>query len=159
MNTKNIKKWARIDDEGIILEIIPFDPEGKYFPNFVWVPVPEELVIYIDQNFIWNGIKFIEPEPGYLKQRILKVYVDIIQSRLNGLAQIRKYDDIFTAISYIDDENPKYAAEAAFCKTLRSRVWTKCYEIMGEVEKGLREIPELEDLFNELPEFKWPNNL
>jgi hypothetical protein len=83
-------------------------------------------------------------------------YTAAVQNMLDTKASERGYDGIRSAVSYIDDENVILAAEADACKTWRSRVWTKCYEVMAEVQTGQMAPPTIEELIAVLPELVWP---
>jgi hypothetical protein len=63
--------WARPDSEtNRCLEIIDFDPEGRFHADVHFYPIPEALEPYIDYNFIWDGSSWIEETPGYLQGKI-----------------------------------------------------------------------------------------
>lgn len=84
-----------------------------------------------------------------------KPYVEAIQALLDEKAKERGYDNIFTAISYLDDENEKYAGEAAALKSWRSAVWTYSNAELDKVMTGMRDQPTLESFIDELPNFSW----
>jgi hypothetical protein len=83
-------------------------------------------------------------------------YTTAVQNMLDAKANERNYDNINSAISYLNDENTQFAAEADACKAWRSRVWTKCYETLGAVQEGLVQPPSVEELVASLPELIWP---
>lgn len=80
-----------------------------------------------------------------------------IQSHLDATASQRRYDSIHTAISYRDDPNPKFAAEAAALFAWRSAVWTYATDELDKVVTGERAIPTVEEFLAELPELVWPS--
>ena len=67
-------------------------------------------------------------------------------------AQELNYDSIFTAITYENDTNVKFAKEAEAFKAWRSQVWTICYAVLDEVLAGTRSTPTKEELLALLPE-------
>lgn len=86
-------------------------------------------------------------------------YADAIQAMLDGKANERGYDNIFTAISYLGDENEKYAAEAAALKSWRSAVWTYSNTELDRVLAAERPQPSVPDFLTELEAatpFDWP---
>lgn len=86
-------------------------------------------------------------------------YSNAIQSMLDGKARERGYDSIFTAISYLGDENEKYAAEAAALKSWRSTVWTYSNAELDRVLAAERPQPTVADFLIELETaapFAWP---
>lgn len=91
------------------------------------------------------------PTTGELK----KLFTDAIQDYLDTTAQSRRYDNIFTAISYVNSTDETFAREAQACLVWRDKVWRKCYDILDAVEAGEREIPTMEELIAELPTIEW----
>ena len=89
------------------------------------------------------------------QEEIKKMFTDAIQNYLDTTAQERRYDNIFTAISYVNSTDEIFAREAKACLEWRDKVWRTCYNILDEVEAGLREIPTIEELMAELPVIEW----
>lgn len=87
---------------------------------------------------------------------LIASYSDAIQNRLDSKAQERQYDNILSAVTYLGDPNPRFAAEAEALRLWRSDTWATSLVIMGEVLAGNRPAPSVEDLFAELPAFEWP---
>jgi hypothetical protein len=83
-------------------------------------------------------------------------YSMAIQAHLDAKAAERLYDGIQTAVSYRDDANPQFAAEAAALFAWRSAVWTYATVELDKVTAGEREQPGVEDFLAELPAFVWP---
>ena len=84
------------------------------------------------------------------------VYAVAVQAHLDAAARSRGYESITTAVTYIDDPNPTWAAEGAAAKEWRSAVWTACYAILAEVEAGTRPAPTVDELLAGLPPLVWP---
>lgn len=83
---------------------------------------------------------------------------DNVQQLLDSTAAERNYDNIFTALTYLESKNPKFAAEAAALRDWRDEMWTKCYEYLAKVEAGEIVIPDnWEAVKAELPSFDWPS--
>ena len=89
------------------------------------------------------------------QEEIKKMFTDAIQKYMDTVAQERGYDNIFTAISYVNSTDEIFAREAKACLEWRDKVWRTCYNILDEVEAGLREIPTIEELMAELPVIEW----
>ncbi|MFT2213069.1 hypothetical protein ACLJYM_14395 [Rhizobium giardinii] len=83
-------------------------------------------------------------------------YSSAIQSHLEAKAYERNYDSIQSAISYRDDPNEQFAAEAAALFTWRSAVWTYATAELEKVTAGERTQPTVAELIAELPAFVWP---
>lgn len=76
-----------------------------------------------------------------------------VQKFLDSKAAARSYGDekrsaTDSVISYENDKNPRFAADAAVFKSFRSDVWVTCYSLISEIERGLRSIPSEEELLN-----------
>lgn len=97
-------------------------------------------------------VEAVPAPPPPTPEEVQKSLTDAVQAHMNAEAQKLRYDDIFTAISYEGDANPKFAAEASAFKAWRSSVWTLCYQILDDVIEGKRPVPTAEQLINELPQ-------
>ena len=84
------------------------------------------------------------------------VYAVAVQAHQDAAARSRGYESITTAVTYIDDPNPTWAAEGAAAKEWRSAVWTACYAILAEVEAGTRPALTVDELLAGLPPLVWP---
>ena len=89
------------------------------------------------------------------QEEIKQMFTDTIQKYLDTTAQGRRYDNIFTAISYVNSTDETFAREAKACLEWRDKVWRTCYNVLDDVEAGLREIPTIEELMAELPVIEW----
>lgn len=91
--------------------------------------------------------------------QLLGMYSSAMQGMLDAKAQERQYDSMLTAVSYLDDPNPAYAAEAAALKAHRSAVWTYALAALADVQAGVRTAPPIEDFLAEVAAacpFSWP---
>ena len=78
-----------------------------------------------------------------------------IQRFMDNVARGRGYDNIASACSYANENEPneKFKAEGFACLRWRSAVWSYCYEQLALYEQGKREIPT--DIISELPTLEW----
>lgn len=79
-----------------------------------------------------------------------------VQQRLDDFARTRAYDGILSACTYATSVVPKFAAEGQYAVEARDASWAACYEIMGDVQQGLRAMPTVEQVLGELPVLEWP---
>lgn len=86
----------------------------------------------------------------------LAAYSGAIQAHLEAKAHERHYDSIQSAVSYRDDPNPQFAAEADALFAWRSSVWTYATAELDRVTADERGQPTVEDFIAELPAFVWP---
>lgn len=102
----------------------------------------------------------IEPIPaGGLIRPSLTVSgaVSIAQARLDQFAQRRGYDGILSLCSYATSSDPQFAAEGALGVQLRDETWRTLYQILAEIERGQRPVPnDFSEIESELPTLEWP---
>lgn len=78
----------------------------------------------------------------------------LIEAWLDGVVQKRNYKSIESCVSYVDDDDPAFDAEARSAKSWRSAVYAKAREIMSNPPEDLTPI----GVFALLPqpsEFGW----
>ncbi|WP_133091864.1 hypothetical protein [Thauera propionica] len=93
------------------------------------------------------------PPPAPTAEQIRADRVAAVYAHLNTAAQALGYDDIRAAVTYADEPAvPKFQAEGRAFRAWRSLVWAHCYQVLDDVQAGLRPIPTAEDLIAELPE-------
>lgn len=73
-----------------------------------------------------------------------------VQAHLDAAAQARGYDNIVSACSYASTANP-FQNEGIAYLNWRSAVWNHCYQVLADVQAGLRAIPTTAELIAELP--------
>lgn len=79
----------------------------------------------------------------------------IIETWLNAFVQQRNYKSIESCISYVDDEDPYFAAEGLAAKRWRSAVYREARAMLTNTPEGvapdniLQHLPQPED-------FNWP---
>lgn len=83
-------------------------------------------------------------------------YVSAVQSMLDLKAAERRYDNILSACTYATSTQPKFQAEGQACVAWRDAVWSKCYELMEQVDAGTLAQPTIEELLAMLPTMEWP---
>lgn len=102
--------------------------------------------------------QFVKPaQPQKTAEQVFADVVASVQQRLDDFAATKNYAGILSACTYATDPNPVFAAEGQYCVAQRSATWSKCYEILAQVEAGTRPIPEgYSDIEPELPALQWP---
>lgn len=98
-----------------------------------------------------------EPADQPTQAQIIASIASAIQLHLDTTAQSFGYDDIKTAVTYADEPSvPKFQAEGQALRAWRSLVWAKCYELLDEVNSGLREPLAAEQVIDLLPILEMP---
>jgi hypothetical protein len=96
------------------------------------------------------------PTPEEIQEEIVKS----TQQRLDSFAQTRNYDGILSACTYATSTVEKFQIEGQYCVEARDLTWSKLYEILAEVESGIRSMPtSYSDIKNELPILQWPDEV
>ncbi|WP_251569572.1 hypothetical protein [Parasutterella muris] len=108
--------------------------------------------INLDQVFGYDEKPLEVNLPAQTPEQIIQRLTIEVQKVMDEEAKKLNYDSIFTAITYENDTNPKFAAEAKAFKEWRSQIWTTCYAVLDEVLSGKRDIPTHEELIALLPE-------
>ena len=121
------------------------------------IPVPDENHRYYKDILEWEASGgVIEPEftDEQLEINIkeqTKFYLEIsVQSHLDAEAQKLGYDNIVSACTYASASNP-FQAEGKSFVSWRGNVWATCYQILADVEAGIRPVPTEAELLAELP--------
>lgn len=90
----------------------------------------------------------VQPSAAAVKLRLEAA----VQRHLDGAASERGYDNIFTAVTYAEEDAvPNFQVEGVAFRKWRSLVWAHCYVTLNDVQQGVREIPTEAELINELP--------
>lgn len=102
---------------------------------------------------------YVEPEPPTAEEvaaTLIAAVTTAVQKRLDDFARTRNYDTILSAATYATSTVPTFAAEGQYAVESRDASWAACYEIMGDVQQGLRAMPTVEQVLSELPALEWP---
>jgi hypothetical protein len=79
-----------------------------------------------------------------------------VQKYLDTIARSRGYDSILSLCTYANSQIPAFAAEGQAGVNLRDGCWKVGHKITEDVLKGVRPIPTLSEVLNELPSPAWP---
>ena len=94
-----------------------------------------------------------ETEMDRLRQEQNDIYkaaaAQAVQNMLDNAAKAKGYDSILSACSYAAYPN-QFQAEGQEFVAWRGAVWAKCYEILAEVEAGVRPAPTVPELLAEI---------
>jgi uncharacterized protein YodC (DUF2158 family) len=119
-------------------------------PKFIVASVPPEGMTrprFVDSEWVdWTQL-FTEEE---LQSQLKSSLEQAVQDYLDNEAQRLGYDDILSACTYASASNP-FQAEGQSFVSWRGNVWATCYQILADVEAGIRAAPTKEELLAELP--------
>lgn len=134
-------------------------PEGADCGDFQWYAPTEPTFDPRTQVAVElppvGGVQQWRIDPAPVEQIIASVQ-DAVQMRLDDFARTRHYDGILSAATYATSLVPKFAAEGQYAVQARDASWAACYQIMADVQQGLRPMPTIEQVLAELPALEWP---
>jgi hypothetical protein len=106
----------------------------------------------------WKNGEWAAPPDPEPKPPTQSDFTAGIEAHVDAVARERDYSSAVSAVSYVDDPNPQYDAEARAFRSWRSAVWTYAIDQLGKVIAGERAAPEsVEALIAELPLMEWPS--
>ena len=91
-------------------------------------------------------------------QQLLVVddYEEAVQDYIDQCVQQRGYDNVYTCLSYKDDPDPIFSAEAAAVLAWRSQVWRTAQSILNQWMTGQIQQPTIAEVLTQLPTLVWP---
>jgi len=122
----------------------------------------EQSPVYVAANSRWEqvwGIRALTAEELAQRQsQVQEAIVSATQQRLDDFAKTRNYDGILSACTYATSPTQIFATEGQYCVAARDATWAKLYQILTEVQIGVRPMPSgYADIEPELPVLAWPN--
>jgi hypothetical protein len=112
-------------------------------PNISSLPVNHPLF----NRFNDDGKSAPNAAPIDLKKQV----IDYVQVQLDKKAQAKGYDSIISACTYVTSTVAKFAQEAQEFVNLRDTAWATCYQLLNDVELGIRPVPTLAEVKTLLP--------
>ena len=97
-----------------------------------------------------------EPADAPSAEEMIASVQRAVQERLDAFARTRAYDGILSAATYATSGVQKFTAEGQYAVQARDATWAACYQIMADVQQGLRPMPSVEQVLSELPALEWP---
>jgi len=109
---------------------------------------------------VLGGINFtlvIDPNAPKTPDQIISEIVNATQRRLDEFARSRMYGGILSACTYATSKETRFQIEGQYCVEARDATWAKMYELLGEVQAGVRPMPTgFADVEAQLPALVWP---
>ena len=127
---------------------------ANYFGPEHWVTTPD--------NFNFDRIKDYKVVNGKIvAPNIFEILEDLLDDFVEQKAAERNYGSKYVSatsslVGYENDAEPRYAAEAAIFKLWKSKLYTKCYWLLAQVQAGQIPMPaSFEDVIPYLPVLNW----
>jgi len=79
-----------------------------------------------------------------------------VQNLLDEFARTRGYDDIKSAVTYLNSTNTVYSTEATTAMNLRDNCWSALETYLTDVQAGTKPVPlTVEEIISVLPPLVW----
>lgn len=107
---------------------------------------------------VWTVVDLSPEELATKVEEFKAQVVNKVQERLDHFARTRNYDNILSAATYATSKVAKFAAEGQYAVEARDNTWASLYQLMAEIESGIRPMPSsFDDIEIHLPPLTWPN--
>lgn len=94
--------------------------------------------------------------PASLIKAVSKASDAYMQKRLDEFAMSRGYEDIKSAVTYVDSVVPRFAADGARAKYIRDTTWAAFYAYQDEVLSGTKPVPKnIAEIVANCPALTW----
>ena len=164
-----MKKYAQVKQGKIIYFYqtdLPIEELSSVFsPKTFWVDVTDkecalgwEVTFNQDCEMVLTApVKVVPavPTEAEIKEQTKQHLLQAVDAYMDKTVQDRGYDNIAKCVTYEGDIDPIFNAEGTAAKQWRSKVYRRCYEILAEVEAGIRPVPTKDELIAELPILDW----
>ena len=140
-------------------DVYPLTPSEKPKYNPTTEKVVEGTPVKQGDDWVqvWDIVALTEEETAEYMAALQQQITNKVQQRLDVFANTRNYTGIVSLCTYATSTNAKFAAEGQYGVEARDQTWAKCYEILAEVQSGVRTVPSgYGDIEPELPPLVWP---
>jgi hypothetical protein len=101
-------------------------------------------------------MNLIRIDPVRRAALVTRGFQDAIDAHIEATARSRRYNSAVSLVSYVDDPNPEFDAEARVFRKWRSDVWVYAIAELTKIDNGERSEPEtIESFIAELPVIQW----
>ena len=99
-------------------------------------------------SYTYDGTKFnLDISPILIKQT---------QANLDDFVKQKGYDNVVSAVSYINSSNTIYQSEANTVIHLRDETWSTLYGIIDQIKANTIQVTSYSQIANSLPSLVWP---
>lgn len=143
------------------LDIYPIELVEQPTYDPITQAVAVDGVVFDDVNNVWKqNWKVVNLEESAIENNI-KSFVNqhtvAVQNYMDNFARTRNYDNMQSAITYLNCGVPKFETEAQYCSTMRAQIWSTLYGYLAEVEAGIRQMEvDSANVIALLPVLEWP---
>lgn len=132
--------WARIEGDYVV-EITGIDPQGRFHPDFIWIPCGEE----VRQGWLYRAGEFFAPEVNFPEPAAPQCV-----TRAQGKAALilaGLWESVITYVQNLTNPTEKLMAEIALNDTAH---WQRTSPFLNAVANALDiSSDQLDDLFQQ----------
>lgn len=96
------------------------------------------------------------PKPQKSIEQIEQEITAAVRDYLDSVVQLRGYDNIVAACSYVASTTASYKAEGEACVEWRDKVWAAVFAIISEIKDGTDKYVGADAVIPALPAISWP---
>lgn len=127
-----------------VREVTPQEVESELVQRWEVVPLPDDVVA---ENRTRGAAQ------------LQAACVAAAQAHLDAVAQQRHYDNILSLCTYASSSIRRFAAEGQAGVDWRDACWATGYQVLAEVQAGVRPVPTPEEFVALLPAIVWPEGM
>ncbi|UNG19241.1 hypothetical protein [Stutzerimonas zhaodongensis] len=127
----------------------------RYGDETLVVDADRQVVVVTRALVPWSAEE-IEHEQAARNAIAIRDMADAVQQHMDRIAAERNYDGIQSAALRAALPNSPFHTEGVAYGEWMDACWSHCYQVMADVQGGLREQPSTEELIAELPELVLP---
>lgn len=102
-----------------------------------------------------NGYPIVVDPPLETPEQAERRLQHSVQSHLDDTVKTRGYDGILSACTYATSSFEKFRLDGQAAVEWRDAVWSMCYQVLADVQAGIKPMPTEDDLIALLPMIDW----
>lgn len=135
----------RLTNTDVVIRTI----DGATIPNNPSNTDRRDYVFWLSQGNSPEPVQVETPEQAFIRLQ------SIVQNHLDAWARERGYESILSLCTYATSTIPKFQQEGQKGIQVRDACWEYGYQLLADVQAGLKDVPTEEELLADLPIEEW----